>query len=207
MRYLSGAAVGCAVLTPVLVIVGSLVAGARQPPDYDPVRQTLSGLASLGATDRWIMTGTLVVSGLAYVLIAAVLTGVSPAARIVLGIAGATVALAGMFPQPEGGSSAWHMGSAAVAWIAFTLWPLIVCPRPPEPGLLSRRTSWLVTSTLLVLMAVFFFELQTDGSYLGLVERVLVVAQTLWPAAVVLAFRARPAYAAATQPVTDQVAG
>ena len=195
VRYVSGAALVCALLAPVVVIVGSALAAAAQPSGYDPVRETLSTLASLGATDRWIMTSTLVVSGLAYIVVAAGLTGASTSARIVLAIAGASVAMAGMFPQPVGGSSVWHMGSATVGWIAFTMWPLLVCPRPPEPGLLSRRSTWLVTGVLLGLLGWFFIQLQSDGVLLGLTERILVVSQTLWPAVVVLAFRLRPSRA------------
>lgn len=208
MRYLSGASLVCALTTPVLVVTGSVLAAARQPPGYDPVRHTLSGLASLGATDRWIMGGTLVVAGIAYVVIALGMTAVSTAARIVLAVAGLAVALAGMFPQPIGGSSPWHMGSAAVGWIALIVWPLVVCPRPAAPGLLSRRSTWLVTAVLLTLMLWFFVQLLTGGELLGLSERILLVALTLWPAAVALAHRVRraPARSPAVLPTADRVA-
>ena len=207
VRYVSGAALVCALLAPVMVIGGSVLAAARQPPGYDPVRETLSTLANLGATDRWIMTGTLVVSGLAYVVVGIGLTGVPAAARVVIALAGLAVAMAGLFPQPVGGSSPWHMGSASVAWIAFTVWPLVVCPRPTQPGLLSRRTTWLVTGVLLCLMGWFFVQLQTDGLHLGLAERILVVAQTLWPAAVVLTYRHRLARAPVAVAGVERVSG
>jgi hypothetical membrane protein len=207
VRYLSGAALVCALLAPILVIGGSVLAAARQPPGYDPVHETLSVLASMGATDRWIMTGTLVVAGLAYVVVGIGLTGVTVAARVVIALAGAAVALAGLFAQPVGGSSPWHMGSAAVAWIAFTSWPLVVCPRPARPGLLSLRTTWLVTTVLLCLMGWFFVQLLTDGLHLGLVERILVVAQTLWPAAVVFTYRHNLARAPVMVPGVERVTG
>jgi len=74
----------------------------------------------------------------------------------------------------------------------FPLWPSVVCRRSAEPGLLGWSVSWIVTGTLFVLLGWFFVELLSGGAYLGLAERVLVVAQTLWPLTVVLALR-RPA--------------
>lgn len=186
------AAVFCAIVLPMAVMAGSAVAAARQPPGYDPLSQTISALASQGATDRWIMTGTLAVLGLGYVVIALGLGPVPVRGRVVLGGGGLAVLLVALLPQPAGASSPWHMGAATVGWVAFTLWPSVVCRRSAEPGLLGWRVSWIVTGTLFVLLGWFFVELRSAGAYLGLAERVLVVAQTLWPLTVVLALR-RPA--------------
>lgn len=53
---------------PVLLIGGWTVAGARRPPGYDPVARTISALAALGASDRWIMTSGLVGVGVCHLL-------------------------------------------------------------------------------------------------------------------------------------------
>ena len=179
-RGLHAAAVGWAVLAPVAVLVGAGYAASVQPPGYDPVRQTFSALANHGATDRWVMGATLLVLGLAYVVVAAGLPGLGRRARVVLGAGGAAVALVALFPQPAVGSSPWHMVTAALGWVAFTCFPL-AASRRSGPRLLRRGPAWAVTAVLLALLAWFTWELLTGGPFLGLAQRVLVVAQTLWP--------------------------
>ena len=66
------------------MIGGWLAAEALQPPSYSPVRSTISGLACLGGTGRWIMTSALFVVGAGYFVTAAGLPGVRVPARIVL---------------------------------------------------------------------------------------------------------------------------
>lgn len=189
-RWLPAVALACAVAAPVVVLAGAAYAAAVQPDGYDPVRQTFSALANRAATDRWIMGATLLVLGVGYLLVAVGLPSVPVVARVVLGIGGAGVAAAALFPQPAAGSSPWHMTSAAIGWAAFTAWPLVLARRrdrsraggagdPPLPG---RAAAWAVTGLLVVLMAWFGWELLGDGAHLGVAQRVLVVAQTLWPA-------------------------
>ncbi|MBW0105827.1 DUF998 domain-containing protein [Pseudonocardia sp. KRD-291] len=189
LRPVSAAACWVVILGPVLVPVGSWLAAAVQPPGYDPVRQSLSTLGRLGATDRWIMTGTLVLLGLGYVAGALALTGAPLRGRIALGLGGAGTMFAGLLPQPETGSSAWHMGAATLGWVAFVCWPLAASRHPSASPLLGRRAAWAVTGVLLVLLGWFFVQLRTGGSHIGLSERLLILAQTLWPAVVVAALR------------------
>src|SRR5271165_5736157 len=56
-RPVPGWAVGAALLAPVVLVGGWLVAGALQPASYSPMRQTMSVLAGHSGTDRWVMTG------------------------------------------------------------------------------------------------------------------------------------------------------
>ena len=69
-------AVASAALSPVATIGGWLVAEALQPPSYSPLRSTISGLAGLGATDRWIMTIALLMVGACHFATAACLPAV-----------------------------------------------------------------------------------------------------------------------------------
>lgn len=39
--------------SPVLLIGGWTLAAALQPPSFNPVTDTVSALAAIGATDRW----------------------------------------------------------------------------------------------------------------------------------------------------------
>lgn len=191
VRWVPVVSLACAVLAPLVVLAGAGYAAAVQPPGYDPVRQTFSALANRGATDRWIMGATLLVLGIGYLVAAVGLPGLPARARVALGVGGAGVALAALFPQPAEGSSAWHMTAATVGWLAFTCWPLAVSARSGDPPLLGRGTAWAVTAVLVVLMIWFGLELLFGGAHLGLAQRVVIVAQTLWPATVaVVRFRA-----------------
>ena len=198
VRLASTIACWLVIVAPVAVPVGSEVAAAAQPPGYDPVRQSLSTLGRIGATDRWIMTATLVVLGLAYLVGALALDRAPLRGRIALAVGGAGTMLAGLLPQPEVGSSAWHMTAATVGWIAFACWPLAASRHPATSPLLGRRTAWLVTGVLLVLLGWFFVQLRTGGAQIGLSERVLIFAQTLWPTVVVVVLRREAVRAAAT---------
>ena len=57
-----GWAVASAGLSPVVVTAGWLVADAVQPAAYNPIRKTVSVMAGYAGTDRWIMTGALLLA-------------------------------------------------------------------------------------------------------------------------------------------------
>src|SRR5487761_1122650 len=57
---------------PVLMVAGGTVAAGLQPRPVDPVAETVSALAAVGAADRWVMTLTFVV-----VAVCDVLTGLA----------------------------------------------------------------------------------------------------------------------------------
>ena len=80
-----GWAVVSAGLSPVVVTAGWLVADAVQPAAYNPIRKTVSVMAGYAGTDRWIMTGALLLAGGCQLLTAAGLAGVRVRARILLG--------------------------------------------------------------------------------------------------------------------------
>src|SRR5579863_9209237 len=71
-------------LSPVLVTVGWLVADAVQPAAYSPIRKTVSVMSGYAGTDRWIMTGALLLVGGCQLLTAAGLAGVRVTARLLL---------------------------------------------------------------------------------------------------------------------------
>lgn len=158
-------------LAPVSLIGGWTWAAARQPPGYDPVRDTISALAARGASDRWIMTVGLALLGACQLLTAAGFTELGPPARAVLGIGGvATVGVAAL-PQPDGG----HVPAATLGFVALALWPVF-------SRLAGRR---MATAALLVLLAWLGYGL-TSEHLLGLAERALAGAESLCPLLFVL---------------------
>src|SRR5712671_4135991 len=69
-------------------LAGALTPGNPQPASYSPVRTTISAMAGQAGTDRWVMTGGIVLTGGCYLVTAAGLTGVRASARALLIVAG-----------------------------------------------------------------------------------------------------------------------
>jgi hypothetical membrane protein len=174
-------------LTPLVMTGGWLVAEALQPPSYSPLHDSISGLAALGATDRWIVTGALFLVGACYLATAGCLPRLRRPARIVLLIAGISSIGIAFSPQPVVGSNAMHLVWTCLGAAAITVWPAFTASRAPSPPLiLQARTAVAVTVVFLVLSAWLIAETQ-HGSALGLTERLVSGIQITWPFIVALA--------------------
>ena len=184
-----GWAMASAALSPVVMIGGWLAAEALQPPSYSPVRSTISGLAGLGGTGRWIMTSALFVVGACYFVTAAGLPGVRVPARIVLMVAGLSSIGIAVSPEPVRGSTPQHLAWTSLGAVAITLWPAFTARRAPsQPLILRARGAGAVTAVFLALLAWLVFETQ-GGTALGLAERLVSAVQVTWPFVVALALR------------------
>jgi hypothetical membrane protein len=189
-----GWAMASAALSPLVMIGGWLAAEALQPPSYSPLRSTISGLAGLGGTDRWIMTSALLVVGAGYFVTAAGLPGIRAGARIVLMVAGLSSIGIAVSPEPAGGSNPPHLAWTSLGAVAITLWPAFTARRAPSrPLILRARGAGAVTGVFLALLAWLVFETQ-GGTALGLAERLVSSVEVTWPFVVALTMRpaARP---------------
>jgi hypothetical protein len=126
-------AVVSAALTPVLVTAGWLVADAVQPASYDPIRKTVSVMSGYAGTDRWIMTGALLLAGGCQLVTAAGLAGVRVPARIVLAVAGLSSIGIALSPEPVRGSTPQHLAWTALGATAIAVWPAFVAQRARLP--------------------------------------------------------------------------
>jgi hypothetical membrane protein len=176
-----------AVAAPVLLIGGWTVAAALQPR-FDPVADTVSALAAIGATDPWIMNLVFVLVGACYILTALALRSAKTVGRMVL-IAGA---IAGMLvaanPEHAGGfGSVPHFVFASLGFAGLTLWPAAAARKGPEvPWGLRSAPAVAAVAVQFALLAWFGTELILAGGQAGLAERVMGAAQATWPLAVVL---------------------
>lgn len=201
---------GLSLLAPIVLVVGVLLAQALQRIGaYDPVRQTVSTLAGRGATDRWAMTATFIVLGLLYVVVAVGLRAVPRSARLLMGLGAVAIIVVGLAPQPARGSSAIHMAAMGVSCGAFLVWPLaLVADRRVDPHL--RRQSVVAVLAVATTVAWMCTQAWTDGTWLGAAERVVLLAETVWPIRVALASwresTARPERPPRTEQVTIALA-
>jgi hypothetical membrane protein len=179
-------------LAPILLTGGYLVAGILQPASYSPVRETISVMAGQAGTDRWVMTGGIVVTGGCYLVTAAGLTGVRASARallIVAGLAGLGIAAS---PEPARGATPPHLAWTVLGAVTIAVWPAFAARRAPPRLILGVSWSAAVTAVFVALLGWLLIEAR-DGSVLGLAERLTSSIQTCWPFIVAVApHRPRP---------------
>jgi hypothetical membrane protein len=176
-------------LAPLAMIGGWLVAETFQPPSYSPLQSSISGLAALGAADRWIVTGALFLVGACYLVTAACLPGVRGPARIVLLIAGISSVGIAVSPVPLHGPDPQHLAWTSLGAVAIAIWPAFTASRAPaQPLILRPRGAAAVTAVSVALLVWLTAETQ-GGSALGLAERLVTGLQVTWPFIVLLALR------------------
>ena len=168
-------------LTPILLTGGWLVAGALQPASYDPVRDTVSVMAGHAGTDRWVMTGALLLVGGCHLVTAAGLGAIRISARVLLILAGLSSVGIALCPEPIVGSTPQHLAWTSFGAVIITVWPAFAArPGSLQPLIVSRPGSAVVTAMFLVLLCWLVIETQ-GGSYLGMAERLTSSVQTSWP--------------------------
>jgi hypothetical membrane protein len=173
-------AVASAAGAPVFLIGGWTIAAARQPAAYNPLHDTISALAGLGATDRWIMTAGLAGLGISYAVTALGLLPAAPAGRLTLALGGVATLLVSALPLPRVGTSSAHGIAALVAFVALAIWPV-----------LARRSRVNIVASIVLLLIVGWFGLSlSSGHLVGLSERCAAGAEALWPLIAVLTLRA-----------------
>ncbi|WP_456825849.1 DUF998 domain-containing protein [Cellulomonas sp. P5_E12] len=178
-------ALASAIAAPVAMIGGWTLAAAQQP-SFDAVQETISALAASTATDPWIMTTGLAITGVAHMVTAAGLRPVPRAARAMHALGGAaTLAVAAL---PVDAYPTAHGIAAGIGFGALALWPALA-RRRGATGVLRPAVGLGASAALVGLLGVFVVELQVDGDAVGLSERALAGAQALWPLVVVVALR------------------
>jgi hypothetical membrane protein len=175
---------------PVALIGGWTLAARRQPGGFDSTVETISALAALDATDRWLMTAALLCVGASHVVTALGLSRAAPAGRLVLGFGGVATMLVAVFPLPAEGASPGHTVSAALAFGALAVWPAVAWRRGRGPVALRPVASVAAALVLLGLVAWFAVTLGAGGP-VGLTERLAAGAQACWPLVVALSSRSR----------------
>ncbi len=178
--------------SPVLLIGGWTIAAMLQPPSYNPVADTISALAALGATDRWVMTLVFLVVGVCDIVTATALRPAAPAGRLIL-IAGAVAGmLVAAYPERAGSGSVPHALWASLGFAGLAAWPAGAWHRGPSVPLGLRPTVCSgAVAVQLILLAWLVAELVTGAGQVGLAERVVSGTQAIWPLVVVLSCRIR----------------
>ena len=174
------------VLAPVLLVGGWTLAASLQPEVFDSGQDTISALAALDASHRWVMTLSIAGTGVCHLVTSLGLRVAARPCRILLAGGGLASLLVALFPLPaSNGSSVAHGVSAFVAFLMLSVWPFAAWRRGPGvPWGLRRGVSLGAGGVLVVLLVAFGVALGRESD-VGLAERVAAGAQALWPAVVV----------------------
>ena len=174
--------------SPALLVAGSTSAAALQPRSYNPVADTISSLAAVGAVDRSLMTWALAGIGTCYVMSGLALRPAALPGRVILMAVG--VATIGVAANPEHnghGGSLPHTLLAVTGFVVMAFWP--VAGRVRGTGVpygLRPAVAVSATAVMLGLLLWFGAEAILAGHQVGLAERALAGTQALWPLVVVL---------------------
>ena len=185
-----GWAVGTALLAPVVLIGGWLIADALQPTSYSPMRQTMSVLAGQPGTDRWVMTAALVLVGSSQIATGAGLLAVGMPARVLLILTGLSTLGVAATPEPATGPTWQHLAFAGSCVVTTAIWPVLVARRgPDQPWLVSVAGCAALTVIFAGLSCWVLIAAKDGGGDLGMVERLTSAVQGTLPLAVALALR------------------
>ena len=177
--------------SPVLLAAGWTVAASLQAQPYDSVADTVSGLAGIGATDRWVMTLAFAMTGACDIASGLALRPARTTGRLMLMAGGIAGILLTVSPVRTGdGAPRSHVLLAAAGVAALAVWPVAASRRGPAvPWALRPGASIGIAVTLLVLVAWLGIELITSAGQAGLAERVVGEAQAACPFLVIMSCR------------------
>ena len=179
-----------ALLAPVVLVGGWLIADGLQPASYSPMQQTVSVLAGLSGTDRWLMTAALLLVGSCQIATGAGLTAVRMPARVLLILTGLSTLGIAASPEPAAGPTSRHLAFAVSCVATTAVWPLLVARRTPaQPWILSVYGCATVTVIFAGLSCWLLIAARGGVGDLGMVERLTSAAQGLFPLVVALALR------------------
>ncbi|HEV7708642.1 MAG TPA: DUF998 domain-containing protein [Asanoa sp.] len=182
-----GWAVITAILAPVFLLGGLVLATARQSASYSSTRDTISSLSGFAATNRWIMVFGFIGLGFSFIATGVGLRPAELPGRVAMVFGGTVTVLSAFFPQPANGTSAVHGLVAGAGFVALAVWPAFAFRLEPDaPWSLRPTASLLATGFMIGLMFWFATELFNRGDQIGLTERFLAAAESIWPLVVVL---------------------
>jgi len=200
-------AIVSAYLVPILFIGGTTIA-ALAWPGYDPIRQTISELATVGAPTAAFTTAIFVLTGLGHLVTVSFARGIGWAGRIAY-LVGALGSLGvAAFPLPaDGGHSIEHTISATVGFVLLAAWPVLGMRRRRDYPWLIRPLGALLGTVLMAIFCFWFLIVWTSTTVtdIGLVDRLAADTESIWPAVVVTALwiRARRLPAVETASTAD----
>ncbi|MFM6977856.1 MAG: DUF998 domain-containing protein [Micrococcales bacterium] len=189
VQEIGKAAAIAAVIGPIQSVSGWTIAGLLRGDNYDPIRQPISDLAALDSSTFWLQSSFFMLGAALWIIAAFSAKAFSWPGRLALLISGlATIGLT-VFPTPtQTTSSELHRFFAIVQFVLMTAFPLLAMRFDRRYHWLIRPAAAIAATVVLTAIALWFLAVWVDPSAtnVGVVERIIAIAQTLYLSAVVL---------------------
>ena len=187
MKQVSKVAVIAAIIGPFQSVLGWLISGALTP-GYDPMRQTISELASTEAPTHILQSSFFVLGGTLTILGAIYARTLSMPGRIALFVSGLCTYGLTIFPTPLVGKSAMHLLFAITSFVLSAGWPLAAMRFRKDAPAIIRPTAAILQTAYQALVAIIFLIVWSDpqATNIGFWERVVTTSQSLQVTVVVL---------------------
>ncbi len=189
LEKIGKAAAVVAIIGPIQSVSGWLIAGALRGADYDPIRQPISDLAALDSSVFWLQSAFFILGAVLWIIASFSAKAFALPGRVALFISGvATIGLT-VFPTPsQTSSSAIHRFFAIVQFVLMTVFPLLAMRIDKRYHWAIRPAATISATIILGVIALWFLQVWSDpaATNVGLVERIIAVAQTVYLSALVL---------------------
>ncbi|MEY4961420.1 MAG: hypothetical protein RLZZ249_117 [Actinomycetota bacterium] len=175
-------AVIAATLGPIQNVLGWTISAALWP-GYDPIAKTISDLAADDSPVKWVQTSFFLFGSSLTLIAAWSAKALGKPARVTLFLAGLASFGFTIFATPTQTSySDAHRLFASVAFLLFSIWPLLAIHRSKAYHW-SLRPTGAISATLVMGLTTLWFLLtwlEPGQPMVGLSERVIAVMQVLW---------------------------
>jgi hypothetical membrane protein len=182
MQKISKPAIFAATLGPIQSVAGWAIAGALWP-GYDPIRKTISDLAADDSPVQVIQTSFFVLGGVLSLIAAIYAKSLAMPGRVVIFLGGICTFGFAYFTTPsQDSSSEWHRIFAIASFVLFSAWPLFSMRISKEYPWVLRPIGSIAATLFFTLISLWFLSTWTnpESTNVGLVERVIATAQTLY---------------------------
>lgn len=188
MKPVSKIAVVAAIIGPIQSVLGWLISGLLTP-GYDPIRQTISELASLDAPTHLLQSSFFMLGGTLTILGAIFARTLALPGRIALFISGLCTYGLTIFPTPLVGRSAMHLLFAITSFVLSAGWVLAAMRFRKDAPAIIRPTAAIAQTVYQAIIAITFLVVWSDpkATNIGFWERVVTTSQALQVTVVVLA--------------------
>jgi len=176
-----------AIIGPIQSVLGWVISGSIWS-GYDPVKQTISDLASNESPVKWIMS-SFFVFGATLTLIASIYARtLALPGRIALLVSGLCTYGLTIYPTPLVGYSLMHRIFAIMSFVLSAGWPILAMRFRKDAPWIIRPTASIIGTALQTALALWFLSTWTDpnATTVGVWERVVSVSQSIYVSIVLI---------------------
>lgn len=187
MQKISKVAVVAAVIGPIQSVLGWTISGALTP-GYDPIRQTISELASNDAPTHFLQSAFFILGGTLTILAAVFARTLAMPGRVALFISGLCTYGLTIFPTPLVGKDPMHLFFAITSFVLSAGWPLAAMRFRKDAPAIIRPKAAILQTAYQAIVAIIFLIVWSDpnSNVIGFWERAVTTSQALQVSLVVL---------------------